>query len=29
MDEQREPIIEFKGVSKTFDIRNILNKVDF
>jgi len=29
MDEQREPLIEFKGVSKTFGDRNILNKIDF
>ena len=29
MDEQREPLIEFKGVSKTFGTRNILNKIDF
>ncbi|MEE4265722.1 MAG: ATP-binding cassette domain-containing protein [Desulfobacteraceae bacterium] len=29
MDEQRQPLIEFKGVSKTFGTRNILNKIDF
>jgi phospholipid/cholesterol/gamma-HCH transport system ATP-binding protein len=29
MDAQREPIIEFKGVSKTFGNRNILNRIDF
>jgi phospholipid/cholesterol/gamma-HCH transport system ATP-binding protein len=29
MDTQREPIIEFKGVSKTFGTRNILNRIDF
>ena len=29
MDEKREPLIEFKGVSKTFGTRNILNKIDF
>ena len=29
MDEKREPIIEFKGVTKTFGTRNILNKIDF
>jgi phospholipid/cholesterol/gamma-HCH transport system ATP-binding protein len=29
MEAQREPIIEFKGVSKTFGTRNILNKIDF
>jgi phospholipid/cholesterol/gamma-HCH transport system ATP-binding protein len=29
MDEQREPLIEFKGVSKTFGTRNILNRIDF
>ena len=29
MDEQREPLIEFKGVSKTFGDRNILNRIDF
>jgi len=29
MDEQRQPLIEFKGVSKTFGTRNILDKIDF
>jgi len=29
MDAQREPLIEFKGVSKTFGKRNILNRIDF
>jgi phospholipid/cholesterol/gamma-HCH transport system ATP-binding protein len=29
MDEQREALIEFKGVSKTFGVRNILNQIDF
>jgi len=29
MDEQRQPLIEFKGVSKTFGTRNILNRIDF
>ncbi len=29
MDEQREPLIEFKGVSKTFGTRNILNRINF
>jgi phospholipid/cholesterol/gamma-HCH transport system ATP-binding protein len=29
MDAQREPLIEFKGVSKTFGTRNILNCIDF
>ena len=29
MDAQREPLIEFKGVSKTFGDRNILNRIDF
>jgi len=29
MDAQREPLIEFKGVSKTFGNRNILNRIDF
>ena len=29
MDEQREPLIEFKGVSKTFGTRNILDRIDF
>ncbi len=29
MDTQREPLIEFKGVSKTFGTRNILNRIDF
>jgi len=29
MDAQREPIIEFRGVSKTFGTRNILNSIDF
>jgi phospholipid/cholesterol/gamma-HCH transport system ATP-binding protein len=29
MDAQREPLIEFKGVSKTFGTRNILNRIDF
>jgi phospholipid/cholesterol/gamma-HCH transport system ATP-binding protein len=29
MDTQREPIIEFKGVSKTFGNRNILDRIDF
>ena len=29
MDEQRESLIEFKGVSKSFGERNILNRIDF
>jgi phospholipid/cholesterol/gamma-HCH transport system ATP-binding protein len=29
MDAKREPLIEFKGVSKTFGTRNILNRIDF
>jgi phospholipid/cholesterol/gamma-HCH transport system ATP-binding protein len=29
MDTHREPLIEFKGVSKTFGTRNILNRIDF
>jgi len=29
MNEQREPLIEFKGISKTFGTRNILNRIDF
>ena len=29
METQREPIIEFRGVSKTFGTRNILNRIDF
>jgi phospholipid/cholesterol/gamma-HCH transport system ATP-binding protein len=29
METQKEPLIEFKGVSKTFGTRNILNKIDF
>jgi len=29
MDAQREPLIEFRGVSKTFGTRNILNQIDF
>ena len=29
MDATREPLIEFKGVSKTFGTRNILNRIDF
>jgi phospholipid/cholesterol/gamma-HCH transport system ATP-binding protein len=29
MDAQREPLIEFKGVSKSFGNRNILNRIDF
>ncbi len=29
METQREPLIEFKGVSKTFGTRNILNRIDF
>jgi phospholipid/cholesterol/gamma-HCH transport system ATP-binding protein len=29
MDTQKEPIIEFKGVSKTFGDRNILDRIDF
>jgi phospholipid/cholesterol/gamma-HCH transport system ATP-binding protein len=29
MDAQRDPLIEFKGVSKTFGTRNILNRIDF
>ena len=29
MDAKREPLIEFKGVSKTFGDRNILNRIDF
>ena len=28
MDEKREALIEFKGVSKTFGDRNILNRID-
>jgi phospholipid/cholesterol/gamma-HCH transport system ATP-binding protein len=28
MDAKREPLIEFKGVSKTFGNRNILNRID-
>jgi phospholipid/cholesterol/gamma-HCH transport system ATP-binding protein len=28
MDAKREPLIEFKGVSKTFGERNILNRID-
>jgi phospholipid/cholesterol/gamma-HCH transport system ATP-binding protein len=28
MDTPREPLIEFKGVSKTFGDRNILNRID-
>ena len=28
MDTKREPLIEFKGVSKTFGDRNILNRID-
>ncbi len=28
MDTSREPLIEFKGVSKTFGDRNILNRID-
>jgi phospholipid/cholesterol/gamma-HCH transport system ATP-binding protein len=28
MGEKREPLIEFKGVSKTFGNRNILNRID-
>jgi len=28
MDAKREPLIEFKGVSKTFSDRNILNRID-
>ena len=28
MTEQREPLIEFKGVTKTFGTRNILNRID-
>ena len=28
MDAKREPLIEFKGVSKTFGDRNILNRID-
>ena len=28
MEAQREPLIEFKGVSKTFGDRNILNRID-
>jgi phospholipid/cholesterol/gamma-HCH transport system ATP-binding protein len=28
MDAKREPLIEFKGVSKTFGDRNILNCID-
>jgi ABC-type transporter Mla maintaining outer membrane lipid asymmetry ATPase subunit MlaF len=26
---EKEPIIEFKGVTKRFDVRTILEKVDF
>ena len=26
---EKEPIIEFKGVTKRFDVRTILDKVDF
>ena len=29
MGAQREPLIEFKGVSKSFGNRNILNRIDF
>ncbi len=29
MDTQREPIIEFKGVSKSFGNRNILDRINF
>jgi phospholipid/cholesterol/gamma-HCH transport system ATP-binding protein len=29
METQREPLIEFKGVSKTFGSRNILNHINF
>jgi len=29
METQKEPLIEFKGVSKTFGDRNILNRIDF
>jgi len=29
MDAKREPLIEFKGISKTFGTRNILNRIDF
>jgi len=29
MDTKREPLIEFRGVSKTFGNRNILNRIDF
>jgi len=29
METQKEPLIEFKGVSKTFGTRNILNRIDF
>ena len=29
MDAQKEPLIEFKGVSKTFGTRNILNRINF
>ncbi|MBW2410492.1 MAG: ATP-binding cassette domain-containing protein, partial [Deltaproteobacteria bacterium] len=29
MESQREPLIEFIGVSKTFGTRNILNRIDF
>jgi phospholipid/cholesterol/gamma-HCH transport system ATP-binding protein len=29
MDAKREPLIEFKGVSKSFGNRNILNRIDF
>jgi ABC-type branched-subunit amino acid transport system ATPase component len=29
MDAQGEPLIEFKGVSKRFGNRNILNRIDF
>jgi phospholipid/cholesterol/gamma-HCH transport system ATP-binding protein len=28
LDAKREPLIEFKGVSKTFGDRNILNRID-
>ena len=29
MDAKREPLIEFRGVSKTFGSRNILNRINF
>jgi len=29
MDTQREPLVEFRGMSKAFGNRNILNRIDF